>query len=88
MSALGSVLLDIARSAQPSREGEYFQDLLRPEPLRRPPRKAPCPLAGFSSALDARAFAALKRDEGLEVEVTSGRAGSPYLFEVHPVVRL
>lgn len=44
-------------------------------------------LAGFASAKDARLFASLKREEGLQVTVVPGRADSPYLVEVHSVVR-
>ena len=42
-------------------------------------------LAGFSSAHDARLFAGIKREEGLNVTVKSGCPDSPYPFEVYAI---
>lgn len=69
---LASTLIDIARSAQPG------------APVMRRGRRL---IAGFASARDAQVFAAIKREEGQDVTVLAGRPDSPYLFEVHTVVR-
>ena len=69
---LSATLVDIARSAQPSRTATIRGRLL---------------IAGFASARDAQAFATIKREEGQDVSVVCGRPDSPYLFEVHAVAR-
>lgn len=69
---LAATLIDIARSGHPSTSV-----------MRRGRRL----IAGFASARDAQVFAAIKREEGQDVTVLAGRPDSPYLFEVHSVVR-
>lgn len=70
---LSATLLDIARSGQPCTP-----------PVMRRGRQL---IAGFASARDAQVFATIKREEGQDVAILTGHPDSPYLFEVHTVVR-
>jgi hypothetical protein len=72
VNELSELLLDIARVTQPA-----------PVAMRRGRQL----IAGFASARDAQAFAAIKREEGQDVTVLCAAPDAPYLWEVHAIVR-
>ena len=51
----------------------------------QPSRRRRQLIAGFFTPHDARLFAGMKREEGLNVTVKSGCPDSPYPFEVYAI---